>query len=150
MTNDESRQTSDALGRPIPEEGDLRVWLDDDIKYREAPEGWVHVLTAPDAIELLDTGRVTELSLDHDLSDDELYGRGIDVVNWLGEAQEVHERLLWPRDGITIHSANPYGREAMARAIKADAGRRQRVIESRTPGGKLRFAFEPIEEGANG
>lgn len=132
----------DALGREIPVEGGLRVWLDDDLIDREAPEGWVHVTTSQAAIELLDTGRVIELSLDHDLSDDELYGRGIDVCNWLGEQQGVFDRRLWPREGITLHTANPYGRDAMARAIKADAGRRMRVTESRTPGGKPRFTFE--------
>ena len=135
----------DALGRHIPEEGELRVWLDDDLEVRVAPEGWIHVTTAPECIELLDTGRVIELSLDHDLGDDRQFGRGIDVPNWLGQQQEIHDRLLWPRDGVTIHSANPYGRDAMARAIRSDAGRRQRVIESRTPGGKPRFTFEPLD-----
>lgn len=131
-------------GTPRP----LRVWLDDDLVDRKAPHGWVHVETAWQAIELLDTGRVVELSLDHDLADDRLNGRGIHVVNWLGEQQEVHARMLWPEDGITIHSANPSGRDGMARAIRADAGRRQRVIESRTPGGKPHFKFEP-EQGAS-
>jgi hypothetical protein len=144
LTGEQSTQ-QDALGRTIPEQGDLRVWLDDDLVDRAAPEGWIHVTTAPKCIDLLDTGRVVELSLDHDLGDDRQYGRGIDVPNWLGQQQEVHGRLLWPSDGITIHSANPSGRDAMARAIKADAGRRQRVIESRTAGGKPRFLFESLE-----
>lgn len=119
------------------------MWLDDDLVDREAPEGWVHVTTSRAAIALLETGRVVELSLDHDLGDDRLFGRGIDVPNWLGEQQEIHDRPLWPRDGITLHTANPYGRDAMARAIKADAGRRFEVIESRTPGAKPRFTFQP-------
>ncbi len=120
----------------------LKVWLDDDLVDRAAPEGWVHVLTAPECIELLDSGRVVALSLDHDLGDDEANGRGIDVVDWLGKEQEINDRPLWPRE-IEIHSANPSGRDSMARAIKADAGRRFRVIESRTPGGKPHFEFEP-------
>jgi hypothetical protein len=111
----------------------IRVWLDDDLVDRKAPQGWVQVTTAADAIALLDTGRVVALSLDHDLGDDERFGRGIDVVNWLGEQQEVHDRPLWPEEGIKLHTANPYGREAMARAIRADAGRRFRVAEYRTP-----------------
>ncbi len=94
---------------------DLRVWLDDDLEDRAAPEGWIHVATAWDAIELLKTGRVVELSLDHDLGDDEAHGRGTDVVDFIAEQQEVHRRVLWPRDGITIHSGNPYGRDAMRR-----------------------------------
>src|SRR5829696_3463438 len=87
--------------RPDATPPSLRVWLDDDLVDRAAPEGWIHVQTAWAAIELLDTGRVIELSLDHDLGDDEAFGRGVDVVDWLGEQQEIHGRLLWPRDGIT-------------------------------------------------
>lgn len=105
---------------------------------------WVHVTTAGEAIELLETGRVVELSLDHDLGDDESCGRGIDVVvNFLAEQQIAHGRNLWPRDGIRIHSANAYGRDAMMRAIKADAGRILRVVETRTAGNQPRLLFEP-------
>lgn len=50
----------DALNRPIPAEGPLRVWLDDDVDNRAAPDGWVHVITAREACMLLVTGRVTE------------------------------------------------------------------------------------------
>ena len=142
-----SDRSDNPLRKILEETAELRVWLDDDLVDRAAPDGWVHVETAWEAIELLNTGRVIELSLDHDLGDDRAHGRGIDVVNWLGEQQEVHERMLWPEHGITIHSANPSGRDSMARAIKADAGRRHRVVESRTPGGKPRFVFEPTAGG---
>ena len=116
------------MGAPLAETtvinraNEIRLWLDDDLIDRAAPEGWVHVTTAPEAIRLLDTRRVVELSLDHDLGDDDRFGRGIDVVDWLAEQQEVHDRPLWPRDGITIHSANAYGRDAMVRAIENYAG----------------------------
>lgn len=139
MTPEPTNKGSEASQEP------LRVWLDDDLVDRAAPDGWTHVTTAWECIELLDSGRVKELSLDHDLGDDDQYGRGIDVVNWLGNEQEVHDRPLWPEGGITIHSANPSGRDQIARAIKADAGRRFRVIESRTPGAKPRFMFEPLD-----
>ncbi len=55
--------------------GELRVWLDDDLVDRAAPPGWAQVVTAGEAIAMLDSGRVVELSLDHDLGDDELYGQ---------------------------------------------------------------------------
>ena len=122
----------------------MRVWLDDDLVHRQAPEGWIQATTVPEVIELLDTGGVVELSLDYDLGDDRLHGRGIDVINWLGEQQEVHGRSLWPGDGITLHTANAYGRDMMAKAIRADAGRRLRVVESRTPGNKPVFRFEDL------
>ena len=34
----------------------LRVWLDDDLVDRAAPDGWMQVTTAREAIELLLTG----------------------------------------------------------------------------------------------
>jgi len=76
------------------------------------PEDWTHVVTAWEAIELLDTGRVVELSLDHDLGDDERHGTGSTVVDWIAEQRGVHGRDLWPRDGITLHTANPSGARA--------------------------------------
>jgi gamma-glutamylcyclotransferase (GGCT)/AIG2-like uncharacterized protein YtfP len=129
--------------RPAPGE-ELRVWLDDDLEDRAAPEGWIHVTTAREAIGMLDTERVVELSLDHDLGDDERYGRGTDVVDFLAEQQEVHGRLLWPRDGIRIHSGNPYGRDAIRRTIRRYASRYFRVRESLSPGGHPVFRFEPL------
>lgn len=124
-----------------PSETEVRLWLDDDLVDRRAPDGWVHATTVGEAIELLASGRVVELSLDHDLGGDEQYGRGIDVIDWLAEQQEVHGRLLWPRDGITLHTANAYGRDAMARAIENYAGRNTTVRRSVTGGGKVRLEF---------
>jgi hypothetical protein len=96
---------------------ELRVWLDDDLVDRRAPSGWAQVTTAQEANDLLGTGSVVELSLDHDLGDDELYGRGVDVVDHIAERQVVDGVVLWPRDGITLHTANPSGRDAMRRTI---------------------------------
>jgi len=118
-----------------------RVWLDDDFVDRAAPEGWLHVAAVADVIRLLDTGNVVELSLDHDLGDDERFGRGIEVIDWLAEQQEVHDRLLWPRDGIRLHTANPEGRDTMARAIERYAGKRLTVRRTLTRGGHPRFRF---------
>jgi hypothetical protein len=124
---------------------DVRLWLDDDLVDRQAPLGWVQVTTAQEAIELLDTGRVVELSLDHDLGDDKRFGRGIDVVDWLAQQQEMHGHVLWPREGITIHTANPAGRDSIARAIENYAGKRFEVRRLLAPGGKPRFTFSPLE-----
>jgi hypothetical protein len=131
------------LKRQREDAGPIRLWLDDDLVDRKAPDGWQQVTTAWAAIAWLETGNVVALSLDHDLGDDERFGRGIDVVNWLGEQQEVHNRPLWPKDGITLHTANPSGRDSMARAIRTDAGRRFRVVESRTAGSKPIFKVLP-------
>ena len=120
---------------------EVRLWLDDDLTDRAAPEGWRHVTTAWEAIRVLDRGGVVELSLDHDPGDDEARRRGIDVVDWLCEQQEARGRWLWPRDGISIHGANPAGREQMGRAIHRYAGKLRRVRET-TEGGQWRFRFE--------
>ena len=120
---------------------EIRLWLDDDLIDRAAPEGWVHVVTAWEAIGMLRTGSVVELSLDYDLGDDERNGRGIDVVDWICEQQETEARWLWPRDGVALHTGNPYGREQMARAIHRYAGKLCRVRETRA-GGRPRFRFE--------
>jgi len=57
----------------------MRVFLDDE---RTTPEGWVRVYWPDEAIALLESGAVEELSLDHDLGDDER-GTGYDVVLWI-------------------------------------------------------------------
>jgi len=66
---------TDALGRVIPDDGELRVWLDDDLADRAAPDGWIHLISAREVAFLLLTGRVVELSLDHDLAgaEDDVY-----------------------------------------------------------------------------
>lgn len=95
--------------------GDRRVllWLDDE---RPAPAGWTWVRTAAEAIEWLSKGTVLEVSLDHDLGDDEKFGTGYDVVCWIEEA--VALRAFAP-PGIQIHSRNVVGQERMKRATAA-------------------------------
>jgi len=44
----------------------MKVFLDDE---RATPEGWTRVFWPAEAIALLPTGEVTEISLDHDLGD---------------------------------------------------------------------------------
>src|SRR3954454_15096453 len=95
----------DALGRVIPDEGDLRVWLDDDLIDGRAPEGWLHLITAREVCFLLLTGRVVELSLDHDLSDDTRFGKGVHVIDFLDQQHGEHGLAMWPSDGITPHTA---------------------------------------------
>ena len=129
-------------GDPLPADSELRVWLDDDLVDRAAPTGWFHVTDAASACELLDTGRVVELSLDHDLGGDDEHGRGIDVVDFLSEQQFAHDRSLWPRDGVSLHTANPEGREQMARGIERYAGAVLTVTRVVTPGGKTKLLFD--------
>ncbi|MFW6122293.1 MAG: cyclic-phosphate processing receiver domain-containing protein, partial [Petrotogales bacterium] len=57
----------------------MKIFLDDE---REAPPGWERVYWPDEAIELIKTGNVEEVSLDHDLGDDEK-GTGYDVIKWI-------------------------------------------------------------------
>lgn len=94
------------------------VFLDDS---RTPPEGWDHVLWPDEAIVLLRTGAVTDLSLDHDLGDD-LRGTGYDVLLWTEEAVALAD-FKPPR--ITIHSANPAARLRMDAALRSINARRK-------------------------
>ncbi len=95
----------------------VKVYLDDE---RPTPEGWVRAYTVQETIDLLKTGLVTELSLDHDLGDLE-NGTGYDVILWIEEAVYLHHWV--PTCRMSVHSANPIWR------MKMEAGIRQ--IEKR-------------------
>ena len=89
----------------------MKLYLDDE---REAPEGWVRVRWPEEAIELLKTGKVTDLSLDHDLGDDER-GTGYDVVLWIEEAVATGG-FVPPR--MVVHSANAPARAKMEAGLE--------------------------------
>jgi hypothetical protein len=90
----------------------MRVYLDDE---RATPEGWIRVYWPDEAIALLESGRVEEISLDHDLGDDER-GTGYDVVLWIEEA--VVTRSFRP-PLMRVHSANTSARDKMLAGIRA-------------------------------
>lgn len=90
----------------------MKVFLDD---LRTEPDGWVRVFWPDQAIVLLESGLVTDISLDHDLGDDQR-GTGYDVLLWIEEA--VHLRNFSP-PRIQVHSANTSARLRMLIAISA-------------------------------
>ena len=95
----------------------MKVFLDDE---RPTPDGWVRAFTAPEAIELLKTGQVTELSLDHDLGPEEA-GTGYDVCLWVEErifSQDFFIENPFEPPTMKVHSANPVGRQRMELAIQ--------------------------------
>jgi hypothetical protein len=97
----------------------LKVWLDDRRAPRPDPETWVWVKTPAEAIELLATGEVAELSLDHDLGllEGERELTGYDVVVWIEEA--VATRGFAPPALIRVHSSNASAAPRMERGIEA-------------------------------
>ena len=88
----------------------MKVYLDDE---RETPFGWQRVYWPEEAIELLRTGEVEEISLDHDLGDDK-HGTGYDVVLWIEEAVYT---AGFNAPTIKVHSANPSARRKMELGI---------------------------------
>lgn len=97
----------------------MRVWLDDRRAPYPDPDEWVWVRTPAEAIELLETGEVSELSLDHDLGltegDREL--TGYDVVAWMERA--VATEGFEPPRTFRVHSSNAPAAARMERGIEA-------------------------------
>jgi hypothetical protein len=73
----------------------------------------VRVYWPDEAIALLQTSQVTEISLDHDLGDDDR-GTGYDVLLWIEEAMRLRG-FVPPRRHV--HSANPAARVRMLAAM---------------------------------
>ncbi len=91
----------------------MKVFLDDE---RVTPIGWVRTYTPYTTIQLLQTCHVEELSLDHDLGDDEGIGTGYDVVLWI-EEQVILNNFVPPK--ISVHSANSSAKIKMLAGIES-------------------------------
>jgi hypothetical protein len=108
----------------------IRLWHDD---VRPAPEGWVWARTNDEAKEILATGKVSHISLDHDMGNHDLPAgtydggpnsgsgmpqkgeeNGMHLVEWMIENSHLPG---W----IRVHAWNPSGRERMCHALN-DAG----------------------------
>ncbi|OYU10508.1 MAG: hypothetical protein CFE38_17345 [Comamonadaceae bacterium PBBC1] len=90
----------------------LKVFLDDE---RQTPAGWTRVYWPDEAIALLKSGQVSDISLDHDLGDDKR-GTGYDVVLWIEEAVFT-QGFAPPR--MQVHSANASAKQKMLAGIAA-------------------------------
>ena len=90
----------------------MRVFLDDE---RATPVGWVRAYWPSEVVALLEQGNVAELSLDHDLGNDER-GTGYDVVLWIEEAV-IRRGFIPPK--ISVHSANSSAREKMLAGVES-------------------------------
>jgi hypothetical protein len=84
----------------------MKVYLDDE---RTTPFGWVRAYWPKEVIKLLKTGKVTDLSLDHDLGNDSI-GTGYDVILWIEEAVYINN-FIPPI--IVVHSSNLSARKKM-------------------------------------
>lgn len=90
----------------------IKVFLDDE---RETPAGWTHVYWPDEAIALLKSGQVSDISQDHDLGDYER-GTGYDVVLWI-EEDVFTQGFAPPR--MQVHSANASAKQKILAGIVA-------------------------------
>lgn len=86
----------------------MRIYLDDE---RPMPANFdIQVKTAKEAIDLIQSGKVTEISLDHDLGSE---FTGYDVAKFI----EQHAYNAGYRFKTMIHTANPVGRKNILQAL---------------------------------
>ena len=96
----------------------VHIFLDD---IRDPPDDkWIIARNAMFAYHVIEMSyqlnRKIVISLDHDLG--EGISTGYDLLNWIEENIALNEDFR-PEIAFLIHSANPVGRDNMARAIKA-------------------------------
>ena len=167
----ERSELKDVCGNPIFLDRELRVFLDDRPDVRFAPEGWVYLRTAREVCLLMMAANVVEASLDNDLGGldpgredvegkgqkeippyegpvpDVIFGSGVEVIKFLLEQQGLGN-TLWPRDGISIHSANVPAAEWIESSLAGPLERHFGISVTVTPTGtKRHFAFSiPTED----
>lgn len=91
----------------------MKVYLDDIRSPLPSYSDWdVIVRNYESCIKILQTGKVTELSLDHDLGTEKT---GYDVLLWI-EFHVVEENFKPPI--IWIHTSNPVAQEKMILAVE--------------------------------
>ncbi|PNV95006.1 cyclic-phosphate processing receiver domain-containing protein [Pseudomonas protegens] len=90
----------------------MKIYLDDE---RQTPQGWVRAYWPNEVIALLKAGGVEDISLDHDLGDDQR-GTGYDGILWIEEAVALNG-FHPPR--IHIYSANASAVEKMRAGVQA-------------------------------
>lgn len=99
----------------------MKLYVDD---LRECPKGWFLARTVTEAIRILATRDVTDVSLDHDISHSVNMGNGIYNHS---ACKETFEPVAWYlaaisfKGLITLHTANPVGALSM-KNILADSG----------------------------
>jgi hypothetical protein len=90
----------------------MRLWLDD---VREMPEGFdLWVKTASEAAELIEAGKVSYISFDHDLGSSMNTGYAVALLIEILAYQGKIEPIEWD-----IHSSNPVGRKAIKLAMES-------------------------------
>ena len=90
----------------------MKIWLDD---IRKPPIGWEWVKTVAETRRYLELYRpITEISLDHDLGENQQ--TGYDLIKWLEKKVMTEGYRPFPK--IRVHSANPVGKKNIEAAVK--------------------------------
>ena len=97
----------------------LKLWVDD---LRIEPADWVWAKTVTEAIRILDTQDVEEVSLDHDITHNfEVDYHGGTNTFGCSETYEAVARFIAAKPGnvkrVHIHTSNPGGAQRMALII---------------------------------
>ena len=82
-------------------------YLDD---IRTGPDDYYTTSTPREVIDLLRSGQIDEISLDHDLG--QYIPTGYDLAKWM-----IQENL-YPNKGINVHSSNPVGSNNIIHLLK--------------------------------
>ena len=91
----------------------MKVFLDDS---RDSYSGWYLVKSAKEAIALIETGQVSEISLDHDLASTTKGKSGYDVACWIEKKVFTDEGFDPPK--VSCHSMNSVGKKKIQIVIK--------------------------------
>jgi len=91
----------------------MKLWIDD---FRSAPKGWLWAKTFAEALDILRTHDIIEVSFDHDLTDGEGNDEktGYDIALWLA-SRAFHGQsvpLVYH-----VHSMNSVGRDRIQGVI---------------------------------
>lgn len=92
--------------------GEIKLFLDDE---RPTPDGWFRVHTVHQTILWLNSKRVTHLSVDNDLGENE--EEGYRVLDWLEET--IYHNEKFPIPEVTVHSDNAGRLGYMKQAINS-------------------------------
>ena len=95
----------------------MKLFLDD---VRPTPEGWYRVYTASEAIVFLFNNweKITHVSLDHDLGEDEkVVGNGYQVV--VSVEEFIYGNNLKTMPEVAVHSSNSSARLKMEAGIRS-------------------------------
>lgn len=88
----------------------MKIYLDDE---RKTPDGYTRCYWPEEVIEWIKKGNVTEVSLDHDLGDDD-HGTEYDALLWI-EEQVAVAGMIPPK--MYVHSSNSSAKHKMYLAI---------------------------------